>query len=160
MPAQKTFLLFRELFEMRFYAILTLLLCLFSSIYGFSPCTSPPISSRILTNTPSQNARHIDGIGSRQSTQLFGGKQAKFGIFSPAVYGAKLGEGVVGRNTLKLGVAVEKIKPNPFCSYYYQNTQSSARRSSRGSAARPSPSTQGTSATSRSGRAPTTSALI
>ncbi|GMH73022.1 hypothetical protein TrVE_jg9108 [Triparma verrucosa] len=83
---------------MRFYAILTLLLCLFSSIYGFSPCTSPPISSRILNNTPPQNARHIDGIGSRRSTQLFGGKQAKFGIFSPAVYGAKL---VLGEKKLQ-----------------------------------------------------------
>ena len=75
---------------------------------------SPPISSRILNNTPPQNARHIDGIGSRRSTQLFGGKQAKFGIFSPAVYGAKLGEGVLGRNTLKLGVVVGENRFNSF----------------------------------------------
>lgn len=57
-----------------------------------------PISAFVTPPSAIFPLSHADVSTTRGSTAVYGGKQAKFGVFSPAVYGAKL---VLGENKLK-----------------------------------------------------------
>mmetsp|Transcript_16587 Transcript_16587/g.34230 ORF Transcript_16587/g.34230 Transcript_16587/m.34230 type:complete len:121 (-) Transcript_16587:74-436(-) len=71
--------------------LLLVVLAMSSSVLSFVP--PPSVMAPISTTTTSPPSPF-----SRESTIVYGGKQAKFGIFSPAVYGARL---VLGDQKLK-----------------------------------------------------------
>jgi hypothetical protein len=101
------------------------LLLAVSAVHAFAPLTSKPLAisqrSQKIQTRPPQNQRA--GVSSLQ----MGGKMSKFGIFSPAVYGAKLVLGTDKLNKIRgKAISLHSQYIGEFCEWigaYHLRTQ-------------------------------------